>query len=144
MCRLTHDFNIETNDPLPPPNFEFLVFRAEEEDSEEIPDEISRLLEHDEKTIQPFEEPVEMINLGNEKDKKEVKVGVLLIPEVKERMLELLREYVDVFSWSYQDMPVLDNNILEHRLPLRPECPSNKQKFRRTHPNMADKIKEEV
>ena len=56
------------------------MFRAEEEDSEEIPDETSRLLEHDKKTIQPFEEPIEMINLGNEKDKKEVKVGALLIP----------------------------------------------------------------
>ena len=41
-----------------------------------------------------------MINLGNEEDKKEVKVGALFIPEVKEKNLELLREYVDVFSWS--------------------------------------------
>ena len=122
MFRLIHDLTIEKNDPMPPPNFEFPVFGAEEEDSEEVPDEISRLLEHDEKTIQPFEEPIEMINLGNEKDKKEVKVGALLIPEVNEKMLELLIEYIDVFAWSYQDMPGLDNNIVEHRFPLRPEC----------------------
>ena len=42
------------------------MFRAEEEDSEEVPDEISRLLEYDERIIQPFEEPVEIINLGSE------------------------------------------------------------------------------
>ena len=76
MCRLIHDLTIENNDPMPSPNFEFPVFRAEEEDDEEVHDEISRLLEHDEKTIQPFEEPIEMINLGDEEDKKEVKVGV--------------------------------------------------------------------
>ena len=47
MCRLIHDLTIENNDPIPHANFEFPVFRAEEEDSEEIPDEISRLLEYD-------------------------------------------------------------------------------------------------
>ena len=41
-------------------------------------------------------------------------------------------------------MPGLDNNIVEHRLPLRPECPPIKQKLSRTRPDMADKIKEEV
>ena len=144
MCRLIHDLTIENNDPMPSPNFEFPVFRAEEEDDEEVPVEISRLLEQDEKVIQPFEEPVELVNLGDEEDRKEVKVGALLIPEVKKKMLELLKEYVDVFAWSYQDMPGLDNNIVEHRLPLRPECPPIKQKLRRTRPDMADKIKEEV
>ncbi|KAI5424629.1 hypothetical protein KIW84_030712 [Lathyrus oleraceus] len=37
---------IEHNDPTPSPNFEFPVFEAEEDDIEEIPDEITRLLEH--------------------------------------------------------------------------------------------------
>ena len=77
---------------------------------------------------------MEIINLGSEEDKKEVKVGALLIPEVKEKMLELLKEYVDVFAWSYQDMPGLYNHIVEHRLPLRPDCPPIKQKLRRTRP----------
>ena len=64
MCRLVHDLTIENNDPMPSPNFEFPVFRAEEE----IPVQISRLLEHDEKVIQPFEEPLELVNLGDEED----------------------------------------------------------------------------
>jgi hypothetical protein len=38
---------IEHNDPTPSPNFEFPVFEAEEDDVEEIPDEITRLLEHE-------------------------------------------------------------------------------------------------
>ena len=49
-----------------------------------------------------------------------------------------------MFSWSYQDMTCLNTDIVEHRLPLKPECPPVKQKLRRTHPNMAVKIKEEV
>ena len=55
---MIHDLTIKNNDPMPSPNFEFPVFRAEEEDDEEIPVEISRLLEHDEKAIQSFEEPI--------------------------------------------------------------------------------------
>ena len=85
MCRLIHDLTIKNTDPMPPPNFEFPMFGAEEEDSEEVPDEISRLLEHDENIIQPFEEPIELINLGDEEDKKEVKVGLCLSQRSKRK-----------------------------------------------------------
>lgn len=57
------------------PNFEFPVYEAEEEGVEEIPDEISRLLERERKTVQPFGEELEMINLGTEEDKKEIRIG---------------------------------------------------------------------
>ena len=40
-------------------------------------------------------------------------------------------------------MSGLDSEIVEHKLLLKPECPSIKQKFRRIHPDMAVNIKEE-
>ena len=94
--------------------------------------------------IQPHEEQVEVVNLGIEEVRKEVKVGAALEASVKSRMLALLKEYVDIFAWSYQDMPGLDTNIVVHKLPLREDCPPVKQKLRRTRPEMAMKIKEEV
>lgn len=84
------------------------------------------------------------MNLGSEEEVKEIKVGALLDDKIKPRLIELLKEYVDVFAWSYQDMIGLDTDIVEHQFPLRPECPPVKQKLRRTHPDMAQKIKEEV
>ncbi|KAI5425428.1 hypothetical protein KIW84_031286 [Lathyrus oleraceus] len=135
---------IEHNDPTPSPNFEFPVFDAEEDDDEEIPDEITRLLEHEEKIIQPHLENMETINLGSEDCVREVKIGALLEESVKKGLIELLREYVDVFAWSFENMPGLDTDILQHFLPLKPECVPVKQKLRRTHPDMAVKIKEEV
>ena len=105
------------------PNFEFPVFEAEEEEDMEIPDEIAWLLRQEEKAIQPHQETIEVINLGSKEDRKEVKIGKLLSPEVRENLIKLLKEFSDVFSWSYQDMPGLDTNIVEHHLPLRPECP---------------------
>ena len=78
-------------------------------------------MEREKKTIQPHEELVEVINLGTEEDKREVKIGASLEATVKRRVIELLKEYADVFAWSYQDMPGLDPRIVEHRLPLKPE-----------------------
>ncbi|KAI5436267.1 hypothetical protein KIW84_022656 [Lathyrus oleraceus] len=114
------------------------------EHNEEIPDEITRLLEHEEKIIQPHLENMEIINLGSEDCIREVKIGALLEESVKKGLTELLREYVDVFAWSYEDMPGLDTDIVQHFLPLKPECIPVKQKLRRTHHDMAVKIKEEV
>ncbi|KAI5445720.1 hypothetical protein KIW84_013809 [Lathyrus oleraceus] len=135
---------IEYNDPSPSPNFEFLVFEAKEESDVEVSDELSHLLEQDEKTIQSFEEQIELVNLGSEDDVKKVKIGSRMCPDVKKGLIDLLREYSDMFAWSYQDMSGSDSEIMEHRLPLKPECPPVKQKLRRTHPDMAVKIKEEV
>jgi len=81
-----------------PPNFEFPVYEAVEEEDEEIPDEIRQLLEQERKAIQPHEEVMKIINLGSNEEKKEIKIGALLEGTIKERVIELLREYVDVFA----------------------------------------------
>ena len=87
---------------------------------------------------------MEAINLGTEEERREVKIGTTLSPTIKERLIDLLREYSDVFAWSYQNMPDLDTDIVVHRLPLREECASVKQKLRRVKLEMLLKIKEEV
>ncbi|CAJ2651927.1 unnamed protein product [Trifolium pratense] len=137
---------IDNDTSITPYNFEFPINQAEEGDEEdcEFPEGLARLLKQEEEVIQPHQESVEVINLGNKEDKKEIKVGAFLKMNVKEKLVELLKEYVDVFAWSYQDMPGLDTDIVMHRLPLKPECAPVKQKMRRTRPDMALKIREEV
>ena len=56
----------------------------------------------------------------------------------------MLREYVDLFSWSYRDMSGLDTNIVVHKLPLKEGYSPVRQKLRRTRPDMSNKIREEV
>ena len=58
--------------------------------------------------------------------------------------MDLLREYVDIFAWSYQDMSGLSTEIVEHQLLMRSECKPVQQKLRRVKPEMLLKIKEEV
>jgi len=74
-----------------PPNFEFPVYEAMVEEDEEIPDEIRWMLEQERKVIQPHQEEIEIINLGTNEDKKEIKIKALLDATVKKRVIELLR-----------------------------------------------------
>jgi len=60
-----------------------------------------------------------------------VKIGTSMKKEVKEELCALLKEFRDVFAWSYNDMPGLDIDIVQHKLPLKPECPPVRQKLRR-------------
>ena len=92
----------------------------------------------------PHQEVTEAINLGTDEERKEVKIGTMLSPVARKKLIDLLQDYSDVFAWSYQDMPGLDTNIVVHLLPLREECAPVKQKLRRVKPEMLLKIKEEV
>ena len=87
---------------------------------------------------------VEVINLGTETDKREVKTGANLEDSVKSRLVKMLHDYVEVFAWSYEDMPELDNDIMVHRVPTKEDYPPVKQKVRRMRPDMSEKIKAEV
>lgn len=114
-----------------------------EEDCE-LPEELARLLRKEEKVIQPHQEDIEVINLGTKEDKKEVNIGASIQDAVKTRLIEFLYEYADVFVWSYQDMFRLDTDLIVHKFLLEEEYPTVKKKLRRTRPNMALKIIEEV
>uniref|UniRef100_A0A2N9FER3 RNase H type-1 domain-containing protein n=1 Tax=Fagus sylvatica TaxID=28930 RepID=A0A2N9FER3_FAGSY len=56
------------------------------------------------------------------KEPREVKIGTRCAAEQKEALIALLREFHEIFAWSYQDMPGLDTDIVVHKIPLKPEC----------------------
>lgn len=92
----------------------------------------------------PHQEFVEAINLGTKEKKQEVKIGTSISGGTRYNLITLLREYKDVFAWSYQDMSGLDEDIMVHKLLLKPECKPIQQKLRRMRPEMLLKINEEV
>jgi len=128
------------------PNFSFPVDDTENDYGKdcETPPELLRLVEQETKEIRPHQEEIRIINLGEEGEEKQVKVGTTMTEEIQRQLHTLLQEFRDVFAWFYQDMPGLDPDIVQHKLPLKPECPPVKQKLRRMKPEMALKIKEEV
>ena len=68
----------------------------------------------------------------------------MLSSEERERLVALLKDFKDVFAWSYEDMPGIAPEIVQHRIPLDPDARPVKQKLRRIRPDWALKIKEEV
>ncbi|XP_052486386.1 uncharacterized protein LOC128041098 [Gossypium raimondii] len=77
------------------------------------------MVEQEEKQILPYQESVKVVNLGSERKEQEVKIGTSISEDTKRDLITLLREYKDVFAWSYQDMPRLNTDIVVHKLPLR-------------------------
>ena len=122
-------------------DFENPINQAEDEGEEdcEVLGELARLLQQEERAIQPNEEPVKTVKLGTEEDKKEVKVGANMEPSVKKRLTQLLHDYVEVFAWSYEDMLGLDTDIVVHHLPTKEDCPPVKQKVHRMRQDMSER-----
>ncbi|RDX76377.1 hypothetical protein CR513_43644, partial [Mucuna pruriens] len=63
--------------------------------------------------------------------------------DLRLKLIELLREYADVFAWFYRYMHGLDREIVEHKLPLLPGSVPIRQQLRRMRLEVALKIKEE-
>nr|CAN66315.1 hypothetical protein VITISV_035172 [Vitis vinifera] len=106
-----------------------------------IDDEVTRLdpnrdsSDHDsdpvDERVSPTTRDVETVDFGTEDQSRELTIGSNLSIDEKDRLIHLLRSYLDVFAWSYEDMPGLDPSIVHHILPhARPV----KQKLRRLHP----------
>ena len=82
--------------------------------------------------------------MGDHDEIKETSISVHLAAPQKEELIHLFREYIDVFAWSYDDMPGLSTNIVSHKLPINSEFDPVKQKMRKFKPDLSLKIKEEV
>ena len=93
--------------------------------------------------MKPHQEETEIVNMGVSEEKKEVKVSMSMTTPIRDELVALVRDYQDIFAWSYQDMLSLNPSIVQHRLPLNPGCSPVKQKLKRMKPEMSLKIKEE-
>ena len=67
-----------------------------------------------------------------------MKIETTLLPATKKELIDLLQDYSDMFTLSYQDMLGLDTDIVVHCLPLKEECLPHRSS------EMLLKIKEEV
>ncbi|XP_077249179.1 uncharacterized protein LOC143888625 [Tasmannia lanceolata] len=104
----------------------------------------SQYVSEEERRAKPLEEEIETINIGDETETREIRIGKKLSPEEQEELTDLLREFKEVFAWSYKDISGLSEDIVQHRLPLIPGAKPKKQKLRRMTPEWALKIKDEV
>ncbi|XP_070004303.1 uncharacterized protein [Nicotiana sylvestris] len=103
-----------------------------------------REVENFENKPKPNLDETEAVNLGGNETVKEIRISIHLSPTEKEEYIRFLKEYEDIFAWSYDDMTGLSTSVVAHKLLTNPICPPVKQKLRKFKPDMSLKIKEEV
>ena len=73
-----------------------------------------------------------MFNLGTPEEVKEIKISIHVGQNIRDDIIQVLIEYKDVFTWSYDDMPWLSADLVVHKLPIHPEfstCPAKAEKI---------------
>ena len=98
----------------------------------------------DDRKVTPVSDCTELIDFGVPDQPREIRIGSSLSPNERSRLIDLLRSYLDVFAWSYDDMPGLNLTIVQHHLPILPHARPVKHKLRRLHPRWSLQVKEEI
>ena len=91
--------------------------------------------------LEPIKEETKPINLGTNDEPKMIQVGNTLTALEKDALVALLTEFKDIFAWSFEDMPGIDTNIVQHCIPTDPTMKPVKQKLRRMKPEWTLKSK---
>lgn len=64
--------------------------------------------------------------------------------EQREQYIHLMKEFVDIFAWSYEYLKIYDTNILRHKIPLKPGTKPFRQKLRKINPILLLTVEKEV
>ena len=99
---------------------------------------------HFEQRESPTEDKVSQINFGDEANPKPIFISESLSRPKIEDLIHLIREYKDVFTWNYEDIPRLDPQIAMHRLNINPYAKPVKQQQRWFRPEIIEAIELEV
>ena len=84
------------------------------------------------------------INLSPKDDPKSIKLYNLLLEEQRSRYACIFKEYLDVFTWKYEYLNTYDIEIIQHRIPLKPDAKPVKKKMRQVNSMLLPVIVKEV
>ena len=87
---------------------------------------------------------LEEVNLGTSDTPKPVNIAKEMETAEKTAMIELLKEFRDVFTWSYEDMRGLDPKLYQHQIHLSKDGKSVALRRYWMKQNDAQKVKEEI
>lgn len=76
--------------------------------------------------MEPLKSDIEECNIGTKENPKLIKLSKSLPPTEKVKYLELLKEFQDIFAWSYEDLKYYDTSIIQHIIPIK----ENQKPFR--------------
>ena len=89
-------------------------------------------------------EVLEDISLDEDDPGKSTRIGADLEGKIKKDLIHFLRENIDVFAWSHEDMSGIDPSVITHRMNIYPSSKPVRQKKMVFAPEKNNAIKEEV
>jgi hypothetical protein len=95
-------------------------------------------------TLQPQPKEVEYCDIGTKEKPKLVKISKYLPPEMKSKYVELLKQYKDVFAWSYDELKSYDTIVIKHKIHLKLGIKPFRQNIRQINPIRLSVIEREV
>jgi hypothetical protein len=79
--------------------------------------------------VAPRDDEVEECNIGTKADLKVIKISKNLAKESKEKYIKLMKEFYDLFCWTYDDLKVYDPGVIQHTIPVQKNAKTFKQKL---------------
>ena len=92
----------------------------------------------------PSCEYVEDVNIRTEEDPDVIKISRTLSLEAKKNYISLMKEYSDVFSWSYRDLKAYDTRIIHHTISINKDEMPFKKKLQRINPNILPLVVKDI
>jgi hypothetical protein len=69
-------------------------------------------------------------NLGTVANPKHVKISKFMSVKHRDKYEELLKKFIDIFSWQYEYLRTFDETIIQHKIPLKENVKPFKKKLR--------------
>ena len=80
------------------------------------------------------------INIGTEKEPRNIKIGKGTSDKEKNDLIELVKEYIDVFAFTYDELKSYCDDVFQHTIPLMSKAKPFQQKLRRINPKLASMV----
>ena len=89
-------------------------------------------------------EALETVALAEDETTKTTRIRTTLSPGMRIRLIQFLKENLDVFAWSHEDMPGISPKVIQPTLNVNPERKPVQQRWRAFAPERDQAVTEEV
>ena len=87
------------------------------------------------------------VNIGTDQNPKLIKIGKGTSQKERNELINLVKEYRDVFAFTYDELKAYREDVFQHTIPLKPELKEIKpfrQRLRQINPKIAPIVKKEL
>jgi len=84
---------------------------------------------------------IELVNIGTKQNPQNIIIGLGCSPFERTTFIKLIKQYKDVFAWSYDDQKNFDTSVIQHTIPILLDKKPLQQKLSKIHPNIESQIK---